>query len=197
MIECKNISLSFSDKIIFEHLNVYIEEEENVCLSGDSGKGKTTLLKILQGYIIPNDGHVLIDNKTLSPATIKQIRDSIIWIPQNVNLSVNNGLELINLMNIRSHTDLVISFAEKLGLEHDILLKDFNIISGGQKQRVIISICLSLDKKIILMDEPTSSLDKKSITSLIKVIHSLKEKTIVSASHNQQWINNIGKTITL
>jgi len=197
MIECNNVNLSFSDKIIFEHLNVSIEECENVCLSGDSGKGKTTLLKILQGYVIPNDGHVLIDDKTLSPTTVKQIRDTITWIPQNINLPVNNGLELIKLMNIQPNTERVLGITEELGLENDAISKDFNIISGGQKQRIIISICLSLEKKIILIDEPTSSLDKKSISSLINVIKSIKGKTIVSASHNQQWMNSTSRTIIL
>ena len=197
MIECKNISLSFSDTILFEDFNLYVEKKENVCLSGASGKGKTTLLKILQGYIIPDDGHIQIENKTVSPSTIRQIRDSIIWIPQNINLPVNNGLELIKLMNIRAKTDRIKNFAEELGLDNDIISKDFSIISGGQKQRIIISICLSLNKKIILMDEPTSSLDKKSIGLLINVIHSLQEKTVLSASHNQQWINSTGRTISL
>jgi polar amino acid transport system ATP-binding protein/putative ABC transport system ATP-binding protein len=197
MIECKHISLSFSDKALFRDLNFQINAGENVCLSGGSGKGKTTLLKILQGYVIPDDGHVRIASDIINPSTIKQIRDSIIWIPQNINLPVNNGLELIKLMNIRSNTDHILYLSKELGLEEDMIFKDFNIISGGQKQRMIISICLSLEKKIILMDEPTSSLDKKSISRLIKVIQSLKDKTIVSASHNQQWISSTDRTIII
>jgi polar amino acid transport system ATP-binding protein/putative ABC transport system ATP-binding protein len=197
MIECKNITLSFSDKIVFEHLNFRIEEGENVCLSGPSGKGKTTLIKILQGYIIPDVGQVRINHTSLNTTTIKQIRESIIWIPQNINLPVNNGLELIKLLNIQSNLGLISDFTQKLGLEKDTILKDFNIVSGGQKQRIIISICLSLDKNIILMDEPTSSLDKDSIELLIKVIKSLRGKTIVSASHNQLWTNSTEKIIKL
>lgn len=197
MIACKNISLAFSDKLLFEHLNIHIEEGENACLSGASGKGKTTLLKILQGYIIPDDGEIRIDSKILGSTTIKQIRDSIVWIPQNVNLPVNNGLELLKLMNIISNMDQVTRITKELRLEKDILSKDFSIISGGQKQRVIISVCLSLNTKIILMDEPTSSLDDNSIQSLIKVIQSLKGKTIVSASHNKLWVKSVDKTITL
>jgi polar amino acid transport system ATP-binding protein/putative ABC transport system ATP-binding protein len=197
MIECKNICLSFSETPLFKDLNILIDDGENVCLSGTSGKGKTPLLKILQGYVMPDTGQIRIDNKILSPETIKQIRDSIVWIPQNINLPVNNAIELLKLMNIHSFKDRVINYINNLGLEEDILFKNFNIISGGQKQRIIISICLSLDKKILLMDEPTSSLDKKSISYLIDVIRSLKGKTIVSASHNQQWINSTDKTIIL
>jgi polar amino acid transport system ATP-binding protein/putative ABC transport system ATP-binding protein len=197
MIECKNISLSFSDKMIFNHLTLSVAENENVCLSAVSGKGKTTFLKLLQGYVIPDDGEIYINNIALQPSTIKDIRDIIVWIPQNVNLPVNNGAGLIKLLNIQSNRDEIEGFTHKLGLEKNILTKDFDIISGGQKQRIIISICLSFDKKIILLDEPTSSLDKTSISSLIEVIHSLKGKTILSASHNQQWINSMNRTISL
>ena len=197
MIECKNISLSFSDKVLFRDLNFQIGDGENVCLGGGSGKGKTTLLKILQGYVIPDEGHIRIATDIVNPSTIKKIRDLIIWVPQNINLPVNTGLELIKLMNIRPHADRIVHLSKELGLEEDMINKDFKIISGGQKQRMIISICLSLEKKIILMDEPTSSLDKKSISQLINLVNSLKNKTIVSASHNQQWISSMDRTIIL
>jgi polar amino acid transport system ATP-binding protein/putative ABC transport system ATP-binding protein len=197
MIQCKNIGLTFSGKKIFDNLNLFIENGENVCLSGPSGKGKTTLLKILQGYIIPDHGQILIDNTVLNTKTIKAIRESIVWIPQNINLPVNNGLELLDLMQIQSHIDVVNEFIERLGIEKEIISKDFSKISGGQKQRIIIAICLSLDKKIFLMDEPTSSLDDASIHLLIKVVHSLNGKTVVSASHNRLWVNSADKKINL
>jgi polar amino acid transport system ATP-binding protein/putative ABC transport system ATP-binding protein len=197
MIHCQNIELTFSGKKIFDKLNLFIEKGENVCLSGPSGKGKSTLLKMIQGYITPDNGHILINNTMLSTTTIKELRESIAWIPQNINLPVNNGWELLNLLHIQSNIELVNEFIEKLGLEKDIISKDFNKISGGQKQRIIISICLSLNKKIILMDEPTASLDDVSIKLLIKTLKSLNGKTIVSASHNHLWVNNTDKIIQL
>jgi polar amino acid transport system ATP-binding protein/putative ABC transport system ATP-binding protein len=197
MIECTNISLSFSEKKIFDQFNLRVKEGEHLCLSGVSGKGKTTLLKLLQGYIIPNAGQIFINDLQLAPATIKEIRDFITWIPQNVNLPVSNGLGLIKLLHIQAKTDYINNLCHQLGLEDDILSKDFDIISGGQKQRILISICLCLDKKIILMDEPTASLDNKSISLLINLLDSLEGKTILSASHNQQWVNSAGNTITL
>jgi polar amino acid transport system ATP-binding protein/putative ABC transport system ATP-binding protein len=100
-------------------------------------------------------------------------------------------------MQIQSHIDVVNEFIERLGIEKEIISKDFSKISGGQKQRIIIAICLSLDKKIFLMDEPTSSLDDASIHLLIKVVHSLNGKTVVSASHNRLWVNSADKKINL
>jgi polar amino acid transport system ATP-binding protein/putative ABC transport system ATP-binding protein len=152
---------------------------------------------MIQGYVSPDKGQILINNILLSTTTIKELRESFIWIPQNINLPVNNGRELLNLMHIQSNTELVNDFVQKLGLEKDIISKDFDKISGGQKQRIIISICLSLNKPIILMDEPTASLDDDSINLLIKTVQSLHGKTIVSASHNRLWVNSIDKKIKL
>lgn len=197
MIQCKNIDLTFSDKKIFENLNLFIEKGENVCVSGASGKGKSTLLKIFQGYIIPDKGQVIINNTAITTGTINKIRQSMIWIPQNINLPVNNGMELLSLMHMQSRIKAVNGFVQQLGLDEDIISMDFREISGGQKQRIVISICLSLNKQIILMDEPTSSLDDDSIYLLVRTIKSLEDKTIVSASHNQLWTTNADKKIIL
>ena len=197
MIELKNIELSFSDNKIFENFSLKINKNENICLSGKSGKGKSTLLKLIQGYVIPNEGEIIIKDISLNTNTINQIRETIIWIPQNINLPVSNGLELMELLDISSKHETVLNFIERLDLETDIISKDFSKISGGQKQRIIVAICLSIDKEIILMDEPTSSLDENSICLLIKLINSLENKTIISASHNQTWLNNANKIINL
>jgi polar amino acid transport system ATP-binding protein/putative ABC transport system ATP-binding protein len=100
-------------------------------------------------------------------------------------------------MNIPSNVQLVEEYLLKLGLEKDFISKDFSKISIGEKQRIIISICLSLDKEIILIDEPTSSLDVGSIKLLTDTIKSLNGKTIISASHNQTWLDSTDKIISL
>lgn len=197
MIECQNISLSYSNKLILDNFNLTVNRGENICLAGESGKGKSTLLKIMQGYLLPDKGQVFIKNMQVSPSSINSIRKHISWIPQNINLPVENGTELMTLMNTSGTVKKAQNFLTKLGLEENFITRNFNEISGGQKQRVIISICLSLDKEILLMDEPTSSLDEDSIALFIQTIQSLKDKTIVSASHNQTWINNVEKTVHL
>ncbi|MEN8230733.1 MAG: ABC transporter ATP-binding protein [Bacteroidota bacterium] len=197
MIRCENIGLSFAGKPVFDNLDFSIEKGENVCLSAPSGKGKSTLLKMLAGYVIPDRGQVVIDDKVLDTTTIRQIRDSMIWIPQNINLPVENGVELMKLLHLPAHLQSVNGFLQKLGLEQDMIRMDFSKISGGEKQRIVISICLSFEKEIILIDEPTSSLDDDSIELLINTIQSLDRRTIVSASHHQKWVESADKVITL
>ncbi len=190
MIRCEKINLRFGEKIIFSDLDIAIRKGEHLCLSGASGKGKSTFLKLLQGYVIADSGKVIINGITLNSMTIRQIRRQMAWIPQNINLPVRNGIEVITLMQMNDKLQNIRSIAEILGLESEIISQDFTKISGGQKQRLIISICLAMDKEILLMDEPTASLDADSVQKLARYIGELNGKTIISASHNPFWIDS-------
>ncbi|WP_297092502.1 ABC transporter ATP-binding protein [uncultured Draconibacterium sp.] len=197
MIRCENIHLSYKNKLILSDFNLEVKKGENVCLSGASGKGKSSLLNMLQGYVIPQKGKVFIDGELVSATTVKNIRKKIIYVPQNIHLPVKNGNALIELLSTKSELSKTYHLLKQLGLSKDFLNQDFLKISGGQKQRIIIAICLSLPKEILLMDEPTASLDDKAINLLIKTIYELKNKTIVSASHNQHWAASCNRTIKL
>jgi len=197
MIECKNIKLSFDDVTIIESLSFLVEENQKACVVGESGKGKSSVLKILQAYIQPSAGRVYINNEELTVKNIDEIRKNIVWIPQNFNLPVEKGIDLLKLMQLQQNLKKAETILPELGLEKLYLHKNFNEISGGQKQRVIIAICLSIPCKILLMDEPTSSLDETAIDLLLKKINSLEDTTVLSASHNASWINKTQKIIEL
>ena len=188
MIKCKNIYLGFDEKPVFSDLNVEVSKGTHLCISGVSGKGKSTFLKMLQAYVLPENGSVEINGNLLNSTNLKNIRRSMVWIPQDINLPVENGFELAKMLNLDTDSGNIENFLEKLGLEQDMLNRSFQKISGGQKQRVIIAICLALDKDIVLMDEPTASLDDKAIKLLINTIKQLSGKTIISASHNHLWL---------
>ena len=110
MIKCKNISLSFNEQPIIRDLNFSIDPGTKACLYGVSGKGKTSVFKLLQGYFFPDSGKIEINGMELTPQTIDTIRRSIAWIPQNVNLPVNNGIELMEMLNIKNRREMVTNF---------------------------------------------------------------------------------------
>jgi putative ABC transport system ATP-binding protein len=197
MIEYKNISLSFGGKSVFENFNAKIQTGSLVSISGASGRGKSSLLKLVQGYVVPDSGSVLIDNEVVNNNTVHQLRKKIAWIPQNINLPVSNGLDLINLMNLHETKQPIYRLLEKLQLSPSILNEAFSKISGGQKQRIIMAVVLSLRKPIVLMDEPTSSLDDKSVSNLVRIILSLDNITVLAASHNQRWLDHSNQVVEL
>lgn len=197
MIEFRNISLSFQGKSIFENFNEEIPAGAKISVGGASGRGKSSLLKLIQGYHIPDSGKIIIDSEEIDSKSIHQLRKKMAWIPQNINLPVNNGADLIELMEVAKHMETIEQYLKMLDLEGAILDQDFSTISGGQKQRIVISIVFSLGKPIVLMDEPTSSLDEKSIANLLEIVNTMESTTIVSASHNKTWLDHSDKVIEL
>ncbi len=197
MINCRNINLRFGKQIIFKNMNFRIHKGENVCVVSESGLGKSSLLKLLQGFIIPQSGDVFINDILLDKTTINQIRKLIVWVPQNINFPVDSGEELISMMQLSDSIDLIYRILNDLQLDKSILYKKFTDISGGQKQRIIISICLSIDRPIILLDEPTSFLDSSISQKLFKIIDSLDNKTILSASHDDNWTSRVNRIVDL
>lgn len=197
MIDFKDISLSFHSKMIFEHFNATIQTGEKVGIRGASGKGKTTLLKTVMGLCRPDSGEIQVNQLLLNENNIAEIRKTITWIPQNINLPAQNGMQLVEWLNLAPRVSSVNQYLNDLGLDHSFLNKSFLQVSGGQKQRIILAICLSMPKSILLIDEPTSSLDNDAIRLLINLLSTMKGKTILAASHHPIFLNHMDRIIEL
>ncbi len=197
MIQLKDIDISFEGKVIHKNFNLEIKQGTQLVISGESGRGKTTILKMMAGIQYPDRGTIIVNGIELSPETVEKIRQEIVWIPQNINLPVENGKELIEMMQISSNREIITQYLSQLNLNADILTKSFSEVSGGEKQRIIIAVCLSLNGSIILLDEPTAALDNSSKQALLDLIQSLQNKTIVSVSHDEFWINNTKNRLQL
>lgn len=197
IIVLHSVDLQIQENHVFENFDLTIYSGENTCLSGASGRGKSSLLKVIQGYLIPAAGAVEVYGQTLTPESANQIRSQIAYVPQNIHLPVKNGVELLSMISATQRTKSAKDYLKQLGLDSDMLERPFDEMSGGQKQRVVIAVCLSLEREILLLDEPTASLDEAAIDLLIGCISKLKNTTVVSASHNEHWIASTQKVIQL
>lgn len=197
MIELNNIFLNFDHKSVFEDFTGKINHSQHTCFAGASGTGKSTILKLIQGYVLPTKGEVLVNRLKLNPENVATIRSFISYIPQNIHLPVDNCFDLVRMLGVENKKEAIILNCEDLGLAPDFYARKFDQMSGGQKQRIIISVCFSLESQIILLDEPTASLDAESAELVMNQIKSMKNKTIVSASHNPLWIESADKIINL
>lgn len=187
MISVENISKNFGDNLLFKNFSFEINKGEKVCLVADSGKGKSTLIKILLGLENIDSGKILIYNKELNTNNISEIRKQIAWLPQDLGINIEKAEELIELFEIDKN--IFLTYLSKLDIKENLLMQNFQSLSGGQKQRVLLASCLSLEKPILFLDEPTSALDKTSIQLLINTIMLKKNLTVVSSSHNKDWMN--------
>lgn len=198
MIEFKNIDLIFGEQKICKNLNLQINKGEHLCFVGGSGKGKSSLLKMIMGILLPSSGCIYVNKTELTVETCLQIRNQISWLPQNVNLPVENSAELQSLLCLQpDEVKRYHDYLQALEISPQSEKKSFQELSGGQKQRILLAICLCQKKDIFLLDEPSSALDEHSIDLLLQLICRIKNKTIISVSHTPQWIAACSQTYGL
>lgn len=204
MLEAKNISKSFNNKLVLKNINLKINNGDTVLIIGPSGSGKTTLLRCLNYLNIPDKGEILLDGKKISEENINYIREKIGMVFQSFNLfphlSVLENLTLAPVKKKRLTKDEAIKKAKKLLKEYEILDKCDEYpdnLSGGQKQRVAISRALMMDPEIILFDEPTSALDPEMIEDVFESLNKLRKAqvTLVIVSHEMSFIKKLNPRI--
>lgn len=196
MIKIKDIDLSFGEKQIFSNLSITINRGEKVLLKAPSGKGKSSLLKILMGFIVPDSGDVQIADKCLCSQNIKEIRSRIAYLPQELSFPKMKVEEFIkNVLDYESNRAIPYQVKEigkmldSLSLPQDILSQDTTLLSGGEKQRVGILIMQLLNREIFLLDEITSALNIE-LKEFIASYFLKMDKTIIVVSHDEVWQQN-------
>ncbi len=198
VLEIKQLTFSYPQKktikLHLDNITLTIKHGEKIAFIGDSGSGKTTMLKVIRDLYHPQSGTISIDGTILSRG-FKSISTSISLIPQDPEIFSTTIKENITfgaprtLAEIKVFTDIA-QFSDVVpqlpkGLNSNIFEKGVNL-SGGQKQRLALArgLMASVDKEIILLDEPTSSIDSKNELEIYKNIFSyFKNKTIISSIH--------------
>ena len=194
------------------NINFSVENGEYVAIMGESGSGKTTLLNILAGLDKPTSGSVLLDGKDL--ASIKESdraafrRDHLGFVFQEFNLMENMtiaenifmGYEPVKkgLIDWNKMNQDALKWMEMVEIDAPPTELVENL-STAQKQCVEIAKCLSHNAKIIILDEPTSSLSEREVRTLFKLIAKLKKEgiSIIYISHRMEEIFEIGDRVTV
>jgi len=205
-IEFKNISVCFKkdgkDICILENFSYIIEPKTKLAITGSVGKGKSTLLKMILKLSYPTSGNILIDDKNL-PYDV--IRKYVSYIPQNPvlfnrtlykNIVYGTDKTKEDVQYIMNKYDLNDVFGIHT-LESDVGKGGSNL-SGGQKQMVIILRAMLRNSSVILLDEPTSSLDGKLKMKMMDLIFKVfSDKTVITITHDPDIIPMFGKVLNL
>ena len=203
-IELKNLSFKYPNREeqIFNEINLKIHKGEMVGIIGKTGTGKSTLVDIIIGLLQPTSGSITVDGKKIEK-NLKGWMNKIGYVSQNVFLnddSIKKNIAfyykdeniLLDKINKSIRDSQLEDFINNsnLGLDLNVGDKGLNI-SGGQRQRVGIARSLYKNSEILIFDEPTNSLDRKTEESFLKVINTLKsKKTIIIISHNETILTN-------
>jgi putative ABC transport system ATP-binding protein len=190
MIKLDNITVKYNSQPIIEQFSLEVKKGEKVALWGPSGSGKSSILQIPLGFVLPESGTVTVNDVVLSAETAWHIRTKTGYVPQEPNLSSGTVREIVNAPfnyhtnhNLKSNLEKLPGLLEEFALEHSILDKDISTLSGGEKQRVALIIALLLEREILLLDEISSALDHDCRKAVINHLAKIT-KTILLVTHD-------------
>ena len=206
MLQIENACIAFGEEVLFSNFNMHLNKGEIACIAGQSGRGKTSLLNAIMGFVPLREGSIYVNSIKLEKSTIDTIRRQIAWIPQELALPSEWITEMIQLpFSLKANRNYTFSeeklFAcfDQLGLEKEIYLKRVGEVSGGQRQRIMIAVAALLQKPLIIVDEPTSALDSGSTGKVLDFFRQQTQKgiAILTVSHDKEFANGCNKTINL
>lgn len=202
MLELKNIKKSFSGRKILDGISFKVTDGEIMCIVGQSGGGKTTLLRCISGLERIDEGEMMLDGKKFDPMSSKEALIGVVFQEYNLfpHLSVLENVTLAPKIALKKNPQAVEKEArqllKKLALEGKENLYPYQL-SGGQKQRVSIARALAMHPKILCYDEPTSALDPGLRDKVRDIILSLKNESMtqIVVTHDLNFAREIADDI--
>lgn len=208
ILEMRNIRKTFPGVIALDDVSFQVKHGEIHALVGENGAGKSTLMKILNGVYAATSGEIYVDGERLQINSVKQAQDkgiSIIYqefnlintlsVAENIFLGRYSGNRAINWKAMRKKAKALIA---ELGFSFDVD-KIVGRLSTAEKQLVEIAKALSLNARVIVMDEPTSSLTEREVDLFFPIIERLKAKgiTVIYISHKLDEIYRLCDNVTI
>ena len=214
-VEFKNITFSYpeSDKKVFDNFNLKINPGEKIAMVGINGAGKSTLIKLLLRFYDPQSGEVLINNINIKEIDLDQyylqvgvlfqqfkkyemtVKDNV-WMG-NVE-EINNDAEIKDALEESSAMEFVKDYPNKLGQMLGKIFKDGIEPSGGQWQKIALARAFFRNAELLILDEPTSSIDAKAESEIFEKVELLsKDKTVIIISHRFSTVRNADRIVVI
>ena len=182
----KNISFSYDDNYVLKNINLTFKMNEITCILGPSGSGKSTLIDLLPKIRTASKGEILFDKIDSTNLTLRSIRKQIAYVPQSPMYLGSSIIDQIaygynERSEKRARTASILSGADEFISKLDngyytSIGEDAVSLSGGQKQRVDIARALYSEAKVLILDEPTSDLDVRSVEKFYDALKKIKKE---------------------
>jgi ATP-binding cassette, subfamily B, bacterial CvaB/MchF/RaxB len=207
-IELRDICYRYSpsDPLVLDGLNLVVETGDYIAITGPSGGGKSTLMKIILGLVEPESGELLIDGQPLARFGHQNYRRQVGAVAQDDNLFAGTLADNIALFDDTPNMELIITSARaaaihedisKMPMQYETLVGDMgSTLSGGQKQRVLLARALYRKPKLLLIDEGTSHLDALHEAEVNTAINKMCVTRVIVA-HRTETISAANKAVLL
>ena len=204
IFDLKNITVAYGDNIVLKNLNLSIHDREFITLLGPSGCGKTTTLRIIGGFIEPDEGEVFFEGKKINgvPPYKRQVNTIFqryaLFPHLNVYENVAFGLRLRHLpeKEIKETVREMLELVNLKGFEK----RHISSLSGGQQQRVAIARALAVKPRVLLLDEPLGALDLKLRKDMQVELKNIQQRlgiTFIYVTHDQEEALSMSDTIVV
>ena len=192
-ISLSNIDKSFGNKKVLDDISFNVSQGELVSLLGPSGCGKTTLLKIIAGIVEQDRGDVILSGAVINDEPVEKrgtvivFQDALLFPHMNVEQNIGFGLKMAkkDKLYIASQVKRMLELVDLEGFEH----KYPHQMSGGEKQRIALARALAVNPKVLLLDEPFSSLDEALRLNVRELTLSIQKKlgiTTILVTHDHK-----------
>ena len=206
ILTIKNLTKTYGQNVIFQHLDLTVNEGDTIVIIGPSGTGKSTLLRCINLLTRPNEGQIWLDDLEITAKGTDEdkVRQHIGMVFQNFLLfnhltalgTVKLGLTRVKHMSDEAATEKAMRELSRVGLA-DRANHYPGQLSGGQQQRVGIARALAMDPRVMLFDEPTSALDPELIGEVLEVMRqlALEGMTMMVVTHEMGFAREVADRI--
>lgn len=193
-IICENLSFSYQGRQVIEHFTAHFPAGKTTAIVGASGAGKTTLSRLLLGFLTPEDGRILVNGQPLSEIAPEEWWRALGWVPQNPQLfhgSVEDnltmgraGVELSGLRRAAAHAHAY-NFIEALPGKWTAMVGEGGAtLSGGEVQRIALARAYAHDARLLILDEATANLDADTEAAVLDAMLALdQDRTVIVIAH--------------
>lgn len=214
MIECENLVKIYKTRdfevLALQGLDLTVEKGEMMAIIGNSGSGKSTLLNMLGGLDRPSAGHLLVDGQDLLKINDRQLVDykrktvGFVWQNNARNLvpwlTARQNVEMPMMLNSqKKRRQRALELLDRVGLSQRSNNR-LQTLSGGEQQRVAIAIALANQPRLLLADEPTGSVDRKTADQVLDLFRQLNREmnlTIIIVTHDMQLSRQVDRVVAI
>ena len=204
LIDLRNITFNYGDEKVLDNLNLYIRDKEFIPLLGPSGCGKTTTLRIIAGFLEPDEGEVVFEGKVINnvPPHKRKVNTIFQRYALFLHMNVYDNIAFGPKLQKKSNAEIKQIVTEMLEL---VNLKGFekrsiDSLSGGQQQRVAIARALANNPHVLLLDEPLSALDLKLRKDMQRELKDIQQRlgiTFIYVTHDQEEALSMSDTVVV